>query len=102
MLLDDEPDFVVVAEGGNGREAIQLAERLQPDLVVMDNDMPVMTGLEALPHVLAAANTRVVMFSADADDLRERALSLGASTAVTKSTGVLTFVEELRSVLAAR
>jgi DNA-binding NarL/FixJ family response regulator len=101
MLLDDEPDFVVVAEGSNGREAIQLTEQHQPDLVVLDNDMPVMTGLEALPHVLEAAPTRVVLFSSDADDLREQALRLGAARAVTKSTGVLTFVDELRTVLAA-
>jgi DNA-binding NarL/FixJ family response regulator len=100
MLLDDEPDFLVVGEGANGREAITLTERHQPDLVVLDNDMPVMTGIEALPHVIAAAPTRVVLFSSDADDLRARALSLGAATAVTKSTGVLTFVEELRRVLA--
>lgn len=99
MLLDDEPDFLVVAEGTNGRDAIQLTEQLQPDLVVMDNDMPVMTGLEAIPHVLAAAPTRVVLFSSDADDLRGRALDLGASSAITKSTGVLTFVEELRQIL---
>ena len=99
MLLDDEPDFVVVAEGANGREAIQLAEELQPDLVVLDNDMPVMTGLEALPHVLEVAPTLVVLFSSDADDLRDQALRLGAARAVTKSTGVLTFVEELRTVL---
>lgn len=100
MLLDDEADFVVVAEGKNGREAIQLAEQLQPDLVVLDNDMPVMTGLEAIPHVLTAAPTRVVLFSSDADDLRTQALELGASSAIAKSTGVLTFVEQLRDVLA--
>jgi DNA-binding NarL/FixJ family response regulator len=99
MLLDDEPDFDVVAEGKNGREAIRLVEELKPDLLVIDNDMPVMSGLEAIPHVVAAASTKVVLFSADADDLRDRALSLGAVTAVSKATGVLTFVDQLRRVL---
>jgi NarL family two-component system response regulator LiaR len=99
MLLDDEPDFVVVAEGRNGREAIELAQELTPDLLVIDNDMPVMSGLEAIPHVVAAVPTKVVMFSADADDLRARALDLGAAAAITKATGVLTFVEELRRVI---
>lgn len=99
MLLDDEPDFVVVAEGSNGREAIALVEEHHPDLVVLDNDMPVMTGLEALPHIVEASSTRVVLFSADAEDVRVRALSLGAAAAIPKATGVMTFVDQLRAVM---
>lgn len=100
LLLEDEPDFIVVAEAADGRQAIELAERLRPDLVVLDNDMPVMTGLEALPLITQAVDTKVVLFSADADHHRDRALSLGAAEAIPKSTGVLSFVEQLRAVLA--
>lgn len=100
MLLDDEPDFVVVAEGSNGKEAIELAAAHRPDLLVLDHDMPVMTGLEALPHITETTTTQVVIFSADADELRDRALALGAAAVITKSTGVMTFVELLRDVIA--
>lgn len=98
MLLEDEPDFVVVAEAANGREAIELAQRHRPDLVVLDNDMPVMTGLEALPHIVESAAAQVVLFSADADDYRDRAIELGAAEAIPKSTGVMSFVDQLRAV----
>lgn len=101
MLLDDEPDFVVVAEGRNGREAIALVEEHHPDLIVLDHDMPVMTGLEALPHIVEASDTRVVLFSSDAEDLRSKALELGAAAAIPKATGVMTFVEQLRHVMTA-
>ena len=98
MLLEDEPDFVVVAEAANGREAIELAREHRPDLVVLDNDMPVMTGLEALPHIVEAIPAQVVLFSADADHYRERALALGAAAAIPKTTGVMSFVDQLRAV----
>lgn len=102
MLLDDEPDFLVVGEGSNGREAIELVQQHQPDLVILDNDMPVMTGMEALPHIVETSPTCVVLFSAEAETHRERALELGAAEAISKSTGVMSFVEQLRAVMATK
>ena len=47
-LIDEQPDFVVVGEAENGLEAVEQARALQPDLVVMDVEMPVMDGVEAV------------------------------------------------------
>lgn len=43
--------FDVCREANNGREAIDLAERLSPDLIILDVSMPVMNGLQAAPHL---------------------------------------------------
>lgn len=48
MLLTLDPDIEVVGEAGNGQEAVELARRLQPDVVLMDLLMPVMDGLTAI------------------------------------------------------
>ena len=53
--LLEQHDFPVVAEAGNGAEAIDRARELQPDIVLLDLSMPGMDGLEALPRVRAAA-----------------------------------------------
>ena len=51
LMLESTGQFDVVGEAGNGAEAIELAERLQPDVVVLDADMPVMSGPEAVPKL---------------------------------------------------
>ena len=52
-LLSEEPDMEVVGEADNGREAVQLAKRLRPDLVVMDVSMPELNGIEATRQILS-------------------------------------------------
>ena len=64
MALERSGRFHVVGEAGDGRKAIELTESLQPDLVLLDLNMPVMSGLEALPHIRAVApRSQVVVFS---------------------------------------
>jgi len=53
-LLQAEPDTCVIAEATTGEEAVALAERLQPDVVLMDLNMPGMNGIEATRHIVAA------------------------------------------------
>jgi len=50
-LLSSEPDFEVVGEAGDGRDAIRLAEKLQPDLILMDLSMPKMNGMDAIREI---------------------------------------------------
>ena len=50
-LLDAERDINVVGEAENGREAVEIAEEIHPDIVVMDHSMPVLNGLEAMRQI---------------------------------------------------
>ncbi len=52
-LLSEESDIEVVGQAGNGRDAVALARRLRPDVVVMDVSMPVMDGVEAARQIKA-------------------------------------------------
>ncbi len=82
VLLNAMPDIEVVGEAVNGREAVECAERLQPDAIILDVAMPVMTGLEALPLLRERAPRSVVVVYAGGP--RERtepaALAAGAAT----------------------
>ncbi|MEH7329480.1 DNA-binding response regulator [Priestia megaterium] len=50
-ILEEYEDFIIVGEGTNGQEAIELTEKLMPDIVLMDIGMPVMNGLEATKQI---------------------------------------------------
>lgn len=65
MALDRDGVSMVIGEATNGREAIDVAREHQPDVIVLDQMMPLMTGTEAIPGLRAAAPTaRIVMYSA--------------------------------------
>ncbi len=69
MLCDAEPDLEVVGEAGNGRDAITLAARLAPDVIVMDLRMPGVDGISATSRVLAERPaTRVLVLTTFGDD----------------------------------
>ena len=52
QLLSSEPDFEVIAEAGDGRTAVELAEKLSPNIVVMDIAMPGLNGIEATRQIV--------------------------------------------------
>ena len=69
-LVDGQPDLTVVGQGSNGIQAAELCRELQPDVLLMDVEMPVMDGIQAAGLVLAdVPRTRVVMLTvSDADE----------------------------------
>ena len=65
MALDRDGVSTVVGEAANGREAIDVAREHQPDVIILDQSMPVMTGTEAIPGLREAVpSARIVMYSA--------------------------------------
>ncbi len=100
--LERSPVLTVVGEAGDGLAAIELAQRLQPDLVLLDLAMPRMDGLDALPHIKEAVpDTHVVVLSGfNEDTLADRALAAGADRYVVKGTSLRALVEMLEELLA--
>lgn len=78
--LQSDPRFEVVGEAANGAEAIDMANELRPDLVVLDRHMPILDGVQALPALRRICPDAVILlFTAHADDeTRQLAMSAGA------------------------
>ena len=92
--------FEVVGEGCDGNEAIDLARELQPDLLVLDRNMPVRGGLEAIgPVRVVAPDTAIVLYTAGYDDgAHHTALAAGALDVLDKAGGPQ-FVDRLTAKL---
>jgi DNA-binding NarL/FixJ family response regulator len=87
-VLESQPNVEVCGEAENGRVAIEQAQRLKPDLIVLDLSMPVMNGLEAARILRAMMpTTPILMYTSFAtSNLTEEALAAGVSKVATKST----------------
>ncbi len=73
MILSAQPDMEIVGEAGNGREAVELAAELHPDVVVMDVAMPELNGIEATRRLLSDnPRTRVLALSMHKDSVYVR------------------------------
>lgn len=99
-LLQVEGDLKVVGEAASGRQAVELAEKLQPAVIVMDIAMPLLNGIEATRQVLKAAPaTRVLMLSAHSDDAYvDQVIALGAAGYLIKQTAASVLPKAIREV----
>jgi two-component system chemotaxis response regulator CheB len=81
IILKDETDFEIVGKASNGLEAVELNNKLRPDIITLDIEMPVMDGLTALKKIMEQRPTSVIMVSSLTSEGAEatiKALSLGA------------------------
>lgn len=63
-LLQSQPDFIIVGQANNGREAVKKAEALQPEVIVLDVSMPELNGMEAAPIIWRLSpNTKIVFLT---------------------------------------
>lgn len=101
LALEVGGHFQVVGHARNGREAVELAAWLRPDVVVMDLQMPVLDGIAATPRVLAAApGARVVVVSSsDAPEDRLRAREAGAIAFLGKDSSTDDLVRAIERVV---
>ena len=102
MLLSGQEDLEVVAEASNGVEAVDKAQRFDPDVVLMDIRMPELDGLEATRRILAAdRGTRVLVLTTfDLDEYIYEALTAGASGFVLKDDPPEQLIGAIRTVAA--
>ena len=101
MILEAEEDVEVVGEAADGREAVAEAQRLRPDIVLMDVRMPEMDGIEATRRLLGAdgVTTKVVMLTTfDMDEYVYDALRAGASGFLLKDVPPEQLVAGIRAV----
>jgi DNA-binding NarL/FixJ family response regulator len=103
-IINQEPDLTVVAEAGNGVEAVDAYERYQPDVTLLDLRMPVMEGVEAVRRIRERdPRARVIVLTTyDTDDEIERALKAGAKAYVLKDISAEGLVGCIRDVLAGK
>jgi DNA-binding NarL/FixJ family response regulator len=99
MVLGAQQDIDVIGEAGNGREAVELARELRPDIVLMDVRMPVLDGVEATKQITGPGLAKVlVMTTFDLDEYALSALRNGASGFLLKDTQPAELVSSLRAV----
>jgi DNA-binding NarL/FixJ family response regulator len=100
-LINAEDDLEVVGEAADGRQAVQLAAGLSPDVVVMDVRMPVMDGIEATRRITSAGGSRVLILTTfDLDEYVFEALRAGASGFALKSRPLEELLSAIRTVAA--
>ena len=104
LLLEREPDLGVVAEAGNGREAIEAVLRETPDIVIMDIGMPILNGIEATKRINAEyPRTAVIILSVHSDEgYVLRALKAGARGYLLKDSAESDLIQAVRVVAAGK
>ncbi len=104
LLVDSAPDLEVVGQAAHGAEAVELARRERPDVVLMDIRMPVMDGLEATRQISAldetAAARILILTTFDLDEYVYQALRAGASGFVLKDIPPADLLAAIRIVAA--
>jgi len=103
-IINQEPDLRVVAEAGNGVDAIAAFERHRPDVTLLDLRMPVMDGVEVVRRIRERdPKARVIVLTTyDTDDEISRALKAGAKAYVLKDISADDLVTCIRDVLAGK
>lgn len=102
-ILDSDPMIEVVGTANNGKTAIFKNKVLDPDVITMDIEMPIMNGLDALRHIIQTNPKPIIMMSVLTQDGAEptfRALELGAVDFIPKPSSILSIsVDEIGSLL---
>jgi len=101
MVLGAQEDIDVIGEAADGLDAVQMADKLRPDVVLMDVRMPVLDGVEATKRITEADTAKVlVMTTFDMDEYALSALRNGASGFLLKDTPPAEIVRAIRAVAA--
>jgi DNA-binding NarL/FixJ family response regulator len=100
MVLDSQPDLEVVAEAGDGREAVALAAARAPDIVLMDVRMPGVDGVAATREIVASGSrSRIIILTTfDLDEYAYAALHAGASGFLLKDAPPADLLSAIRAV----
>jgi len=100
LLLEQQPDFKVIAEASNGREAVELTSQYHPEIAVLDIGMPQLNGIEATEQIVSQQpETQVVILSMHSDEgYVLRALKAGARAYILKNSAESDLIRAIRTV----
>jgi two-component system, NarL family, response regulator NreC len=100
LLLEQQPDFKVIAEASDGREAVELISKLHPEIAVLDIGMPQLNGIEATQQIASKEPaTQVVILSMHSDESYVlRALKAGARGYILKNSAEADLIRAVRTV----
>lgn len=101
QILDEEPDFKIIGEASNGKEAVHLVNISKPDIAIVDVSMPVMDGIEATKRIKSISpSTAVLVLSAyDDDEFVFALLEAGAAGYLLKDASRQDIVNAIRAIL---
>jgi DNA-binding NarL/FixJ family response regulator len=101
LLFQERPEWQVIAEAADGTEAIQMAEELKPDLIVLDIGLPKQNGIEAARQIRRLSSSSKIVFLSQNNDLDivRAALATGAEGYVRKTDAKSELVPAVDAVL---
>jgi len=104
LVLERQPDFAVVGEANNGKEAIDIVAREKPDVVILDIAMPLLNGIEAAKRIVEErAKTAVIILSMHSDESYIlKALRVGARGYLLKDSAEADLIQAVRAVCAGK
>ena len=97
-ILQANPDIEVLGEAGDGLAAIDRVEELQPDIILMDAQMPQMDGIEATRHIKARWPNIKILFLTVHTEFIEAAVAAGADAYLLKDSGRRELVQAIREL----
>lgn len=102
QLFELEPDFEIAGEAENGRDAVEKAESLKPDLIILDLSMPVMTGFDAAPKLRKLLpDTRIILFTVqEGREVERLARAAGIHAVVPKNQAASNLILQAQALLA--
>lgn len=99
MIIESRPDMLVVGEAANRAEAISLAASEKPDIILLDLDLGDDSGMEIIPEMRAALNSRIIILTGMRDaDAHRQAIMLGAMGVVEKEKAVEEIIKAIERV----
>src|ERR1039457_6513083 len=102
QLFELEPDFEISGEAENGHDAVEKAENLKPDLIILDLSMPVMTGLDAAPLLRQLLpDTRIILFTVqEGQEVERLELAAGIHAVGSKNKAASKLILQAEALLA--
>ncbi len=99
-VLEERPDWVVVAEAGNGRDAVKQAEELKPDVAIIDVAMPLLNGIEATRQIVKRSPaTRILVLTMHSDEAYvNQILKAGATGYLLKDSADVDLIQAVAAV----